>query len=268
MTQRIRSKNTTYHIDHTRNESRRAARFVLGTSEVPSRCLILAGTTEEQQIVKLLDQFDSFKRIARRAVATSYLVDFEDASVLFLFNVWGPSASFECSNLLIRNGAKNLLFVGWAGALAKLDIGTFILPSKVLPFDGITSLISPETKHLVPDHQLLRAIEMNCQQHSIPYRFGTTMCVPIGEVFRCFGRTAQELGVIAVEMEASPFLFVANKNAVPAAIILVTSDNSERSAHARGAERARNKAQLKAVRCATKVLRDTAPYPKGQEGPF
>ncbi len=63
--------------------------LMIGTDEVPEKCIVCAGTTTEEWICNILKIFDSHKKIACRGLGCSYLVEFGGEPILLMCNVLG-----------------------------------------------------------------------------------------------------------------------------------------------------------------------------------
>lgn len=249
-----RHKIQKHHKDfRNKRDIRNLTRLLVGISNIPKACILCGGTTTENWRNKLLAQFDRYRKIATRALGTSYMINHRDRDFLIIFNIFGPSASYSCTKVLLSNGAKNLFFIGWAGAFGESKIGDIILPRNVIPFDGITTLINPRLNTVSPNGRLYRVVQDKFQQSGIEYKQGTTICIPAVDLFEKYRQRACKRKTIAVEMELSPILFLSKRKA-QAVAALVVSDTPGKTPYTKLREKMRIAAMKKVIRIAVETF--------------
>ena len=229
--------------------------LMIGTDKIPDKCIICAGTTKEEWINKILPIFGSPQKIACRSLGCFYFVRYRGKKILLAFNVLGSPVSASITDILTQNGAKQIIFIGWAGSY-KSDIGEFILPDKTYCADGITTIMKPGIKFVHPDGKLSRKIKSYLSRKGIKYSEGSTLCIiyPDGKFIKSLEKRTSGLKPLAMEMELAPYFFISRKNKVPAAAILVVSDTKEQRPNTKANERVRSDSQRKAIKYAAEIL--------------
>jgi purine-nucleoside phosphorylase len=159
------------------------------------------------------------------------------------------------TDILSQNGAKEIIFIGWAGGY-KNDVGEFVIPAKTYCADGITTIMKPGIKFVYPDEKLSQKVKSCLEWKGIKYSEGTTFCIiyPDEKIIKNIERKTRGLKHLAVEMELAPYFFIAKKNKVPAAAILVVSDTKEERPNTKTNEKIRSDSQRKAIKYAAEIL--------------
>jgi purine-nucleoside phosphorylase len=229
---------------------------MIGTDKIPERCIICAGTTKEEWIEKILPIFDSFERIACRSLGCFYSAKYKGKKIMLAFNVIGSPASMRLTEILTQNGAKRIIFIGWAGGY-KNDIGEFVIPSKTYCADGITTIMKPGIKFAYPDKNLSWKVKGYLDRKGVKYTEGVTYCVIYPHKKFYDKRIESQKGAVkplAVEMELAPYFFIARKNKAPVAAMLVVSDTKGKSANTGTNQKIRVESQKRAIRYAAEIL--------------
>jgi uridine phosphorylase len=127
---------------------------------------------------------------------------------------------------LIALGAERIWVLGWCGALdPRLSIGDIILPRKAFSEEGTSPLYANGPIEPVADDSLFSQVEISLGKKQIPATKG-----PIWTTDGLYRETPskirayRELGALAVEMELSALMSVANFRSVALAALLVVSD--------------------------------------------
>ena len=131
----------------------------------------------------------------------------------------GPSAAIVVEEL-IRLGARSLVRTGTCGALTEhLSLGDLIVASEVIAADGASRALGADGR-LRPDAGLTRALAEHGQTHTGPTVSADLFYDP--DPGRLERWSAD--GALAVEMEAAAILAVAAHHAIPAACMLLVTD--------------------------------------------
>jgi len=128
---------------------------------------------------------------------------------------------------LIAWGARQIIFVGWCGAVAKqIRIGNIVLPSGAWVDEGTSRHYGQTQAEIVtPSEHLLQQTRNILVQSGHPYQEGLIWTTD--GAFRETPekvRTYQDKGVLAVEMELSALYSVGKFHGVAVAGLLVVSD--------------------------------------------
>lgn len=137
-----------------------------------------------------------------------------------------PQAAMLMETLSAWGGA-HFLFVGWCGAIdPQLQTGDILLPTSAFVDEGTSRGYRGETEQIyLPPGDLHASVKVSLQEKGLPFHEGAVWSTDA--VFRetpSKVRAFQELGALAVEMEISACLTVAQWRRVPFAALLVVSD--------------------------------------------
>jgi len=125
-------------------------------------------------------------------------------------------------------GAKEVIFLGWCGAISpKVRIGDILVPTLAWIDEGTSRAYSPEVcQSSLPSAPLTRSITTLLKNESIPFHEGAIWTTDA--IFRetpdkveCF----QKKGALAVEMELSALFTVSAFLGIALSAILVVSDD-------------------------------------------
>jgi uridine phosphorylase len=128
---------------------------------------------------------------------------------------------------LIAWGARQIVFLGWCGALSKpVEIGDLVLPTSAHIDEGTSHHYLPDIRESFPSALLVKHLSEICASDGLVIHKGPvwTTDAPFREtsdkVLAC-----QRRGVLAVEMEASGLFSVGAFRRVDVAAVLVASDD-------------------------------------------
>ena len=129
--------------------------------------------------------------------------------------------------MLIAMGARNIIFVGWCGAVSEqVKIGDIIVPTSALIDEGTSRHYGTSDKNIShPSSKLVARIRQSLEGRQIVFRSGT-----IWTMDAVYRETRQQVearrrdGILAVEMELSALFSASSFRRVDLAAILVASD--------------------------------------------
>jgi purine-nucleoside phosphorylase len=133
---------------------------------------------------------------------------------------------------LIAWGARQIVFIGWCGAVSKpVEIGDIVLPTSALIDEGTSRHYLPDIRESYPSALLAEQLSEICTADGRVIHQGPvwTTDAPFRET-RDKVLAGQRRGVLAVEMEASGlFSLGAFRRADVAAVLVVSDDLSDLS---------------------------------------
>jgi purine-nucleoside phosphorylase len=133
---------------------------------------------------------------------------------------------------LIAWGARQILFLGWCGAISRtVQIGDIVAPTSALIDEGTSRHYLPDIRESAPAAALVEHVSVICASDGLLIHKGPvwTTDAPYRET-RDKVRAYQSQGVLAVEMEASGlFSLGAFRKADVAALLVVSDDLSDLS---------------------------------------
>ena len=81
----------------------------------------------------------------------------EGKEYLLVYNVYGGAVTLEVLQLLKDGNAKKVFFVGSLGG-KDLDIGTIVVPTRVVDEAGIVSVDAPHVQIVEPEEKSLKKL--------------------------------------------------------------------------------------------------------------
>jgi purine-nucleoside phosphorylase len=140
--------------------------------------------------------------------------------------VGAPHAVMLLENLIVR-GARQIMFIGWCGAVSeKVKIGDIILPTSVYIDEGTSKNYGAgDDSYLQVDFPMVTKARQALDKSDCDYHEGAVWTTDaIYRETQSEVLTHQQNGVLAVEMEISALCAVALFRSVDLAGILVVSD--------------------------------------------
>ena len=128
---------------------------------------------------------------------------------------------------LIAWGARQILFLGWCGAVSKpVEIGDVVLPTSALIDEGTSRHYLPDIRESTPSALLVEQLSAIGASDGLVIRKGPvwTTDAPFRET-RDKVLACQSRGVLAVEMEASGLFSLGAFRCADVAALLVASDD-------------------------------------------
>jgi len=199
--------------------------ITLGRRELPARCLILGGVYVPSRAEVIAKQFDTWSEPRGEWVKHAYAKK-GGKEYLICFNVYGAATTLELLHLLSDGRARSAFFVGSMGS-GRLEIGTLVLPDRVVDRAGIVQLDDPSRPYVEPDPKSISKIERVLKAHDVPFVRGTTCSVPavlhnLKPVKRFL---ASHRGILGVELELSTFHYFGPKLGLKTMGLLYVWDN-------------------------------------------
>ncbi len=127
---------------------------------------------------------------------------------------------------MIASGAKELIHLGWAGSLhPELSVGSAVLVIEALAEEGTSRHYFPRQKVFTSSPALTSRMEKELKFHGLPFFKGMVVSTdaPYRET-RAWVSRMKKKGIIAVDMETSAILALASYYQMPAASLLIISD--------------------------------------------
>jgi purine-nucleoside phosphorylase len=151
-----------------------------------------------------------------------------DDGVFLSGPVMGAPYAVMILETLAAWGAKEILFIGWCGAISpEVRIGDILVPTLAWIDEGTSRAYSPEPGRISrPTIPLTRGITTLLSNNSIPYHEGAIWTTDA--IFRETPdkvKHFQGLGALAVEMEVSALFAVSAFLGIALSAILVVSDD-------------------------------------------
>ena len=145
--------------------------------------------------------------------------------VVFAKSEIGGASSGTLLEEIIGLGVKKVIFVGCAGTLLDLPIGSIMIPTKAIRDEGTSYHYLTPSKYSHPSKKQLNLIENICKEKNIPYKKGITWTTdaPYRETYKKIEKYKQD-GAISVEMEASALFAIAKYRKVDISGIFWVSD--------------------------------------------
>lgn len=146
------------------------------------------------------------------------------------FSLLGPAVGAPVAAILIELmaacGVRRVLALGWCGSLQPdLKAGELVLPLGAIREEGTSYHYLPPAAAVAADPALVQTIAEACRARGYYPRKGTIWTTDaLYREARAKVAAFQRDGVLAVDMEASAILAVAGCLGLPAAILLVVSD--------------------------------------------
>jgi purine-nucleoside phosphorylase len=139
----------------------------------------------------------------------------------------GAPYAVMVAETLIAWGARTLVFLGWCGAVSKpAGIGDLVLPTAAFIDEGTSRHYLADADRSAPSASLAHQLAEACPPAEIPLHHG-----PVWTTDAPFRETREKVmdfqrrGALAVEMECSALFTLAAFRSVPAAALLVVSDD-------------------------------------------
>ena len=148
-----------------------------------------------------------------------------EIGILGNFGIGAPVTAMYLEELIVL-GAKNIIAIGYAGALQKkLAPGNVVVCDKAIRDEGTSHHYLKPSKFTYSSKALTKKIEKTLQKNCISYCKGSTWTTdaPYRETYTEIKQYKKE-GVITVEMEASALFAVASIRKVNAATAFIISD--------------------------------------------
>jgi purine-nucleoside phosphorylase len=187
---------------------------------------VMAATRPD--LIYLSELFDFSKDDYQRLFLSRLYFDRNNPGGL---SVTGPFVGAPYAVMLLENliawGARQIIFIGWCGAIADpVKIGDIILPTSVYIDEGTSKHYGAgDSSHLQADFPMLAKAKQVLDKNNFDYHEGAVWTTDA--IYRETRREVlrhQQNGVLAVEMEISALCAVALFRRVDLAGILVVSD--------------------------------------------
>lgn len=139
----------------------------------------------------------------------------------------GAPYAVMLAETLIAWGARQIVFLGWCGALSKpVEIGDMVLPTSALIDEGTSRHYLPDIRESFPSTLLVKHLSEICTSDGLVIHKGPvwTTDAPFRET-RDKVLACQSRGALAVEMEASGLFSVGAFRRADVAAVLVASDD-------------------------------------------
>ena len=145
--------------------------------------------------------------------------------IVFAKSEIGGASSGTLLEELIGLGVKKVLFVGCAGTLLNLPIGSVMVPSKAIRDEGTSYHYLDASKYSHPSKKQFDLIKKICKDKNIPHKVGITWTTdaPYRETYKKINKYKKE-GTISVEMEASALFAIAKYRKIEIVGVLWVSD--------------------------------------------
>ena len=147
------------------------------------------------------------------------------------FSVTGPFVGAPYAVMLLETliawGARNIIFLGWCGAVSeKVKIGDIILPTSAVIDEGTSTHYGQEGNRFArASSSLVAKIRQVLNENHIVFQAGAIWTTDaVYRETRQLVESRQQDGILAVEMELSALYSVAQFRGVALAGILVVSD--------------------------------------------
>ena len=200
-------------------------KYFYGRSHLPETAILCAGTISKETQERII----TGRKILNHTkdVQDYYLIETNNGIRTLVFNIIGSSVVIDITHVLSQGGTKELYFLGFAGTDRDCEVGDYFIPTKVRCLDGLTQYYEPGIKYVdVGDkaHQKVIDLMQNTRYHtgisaSVPSFFHDNLEVKLA--------LANELDIMAIEMEASSALYFCNRRGIECLPLLTISDNKK-----------------------------------------
>jgi uridine phosphorylase len=140
----------------------------------------------------------------------------------------GVGAPLACGLLeeVIALGCKRFIACGGCGVLEDISLGSLIVVSSAVRDEGVSYHYLPAAREVEANREATAALEETLTRHGVPYRHGKTWTTdaPYRETRAKIAARKRE-GCLAVDMEASAMMAVAQFRAVPFGQVLYAGDD-------------------------------------------
>jgi len=156
-----------------------------------------------------------------------YEVDYKGNPIVLVQAVVGAPLAAAHIEELTAYGCKKYIACGGCGVLQKdIEVGHLIIPVAAVRDEGTSYHYLPPSREAFMNEHAIKVIEDTLSEHKVPYIKGKTWTTDA--FFRetpARIKRRQEEGCIAVDMEASAFMAVAQYNNVDFGQIFYAGDN-------------------------------------------
>ena len=217
---------------------------IFDRKKLPERVILLSGTYIPRRIKTLKTCFDEFKFYRKNWVSYGY-GKINGEEFLVVTNIYGGAMMLETLQILRDGRARKVFFIGSAGGKEQ-EIGTIIIPERVLDYAGIVQLIKNK-REISQEKKRVKEIERELRRINHPYEKGVVISVPavLHDEKELIKKFESDSSIRAVELELSTFIYFSKKWFKSYAAIYI-SDNQEK--HLLEEERAITRKRLKAIR--------------------
>jgi uridine phosphorylase len=138
--------------------------------------------------------------------------------------IGGPSSGTLLEEI-IGLGVKKVIFIGCAGTLLDLPIGSIMIPTKAIRDEGTSYHYINPSKYSHPSKRQFDKIKKICKANMIPHKAGITWTTdaPYRETFKKINKYKKE-STISVEMEAASLFAIAKYRKIEIVGIFWVSD--------------------------------------------
>lgn len=203
----------------------RLAQVALGRDDLPSRCLIFAGVYSPRRANVVKKHFDTWTRPNGDWVKYAYAKK-GNREYLVCFNVYGAATTLELLHLLKDGEARCVFFIGSMGS-NRLEIGTIVLPDRVVDRAGIVSLDTPKNPEVRVNTVSIAGTEAVLRDRKVPFVKGKTASVPsvLHDLKRVKRFLSASKDILGVELELSTFHHFGRKLGLKTYGLLYVWDN-------------------------------------------
>jgi len=200
------------------------SKLVFGLDVLPTTCFVFGGMIwDKKDLIKLLNQFDSAKKLSKFQPVLSYLVEKKNKKFLLCWGAYGSSSTMEIVKLLADGKCKNLVFIGWAYTPKNIEINSVIIPNKIRNLDGVTSFVN-KAKFSYPSKRLLKAVIEKLRSR---IKFAIRPCATVPYFFwqdlsKVYGKSKN---YFAIDMEGSIALAYSSFYRMNSLVIFIITDS-------------------------------------------
>ncbi len=168
---------------------------------------------------------DSYKVASNREYVI-YRGYYKDLGITIASTGIGAPSTAIAVEELIRCGAKLFVRIGTCGALQRgIRTGEVILPYASLRYDGVTSRLVPAGYPAVASPTLFMDLYRELKNSDLKHYIGIIASDDIFYGSKEFYYKLSELGIIAIEMEASTIMVLSSLKGRESATVLVVDGN-------------------------------------------
>jgi uridine phosphorylase len=201
------------------------SKWELEEEQLPAQAVVFAGKTPAASIERIVQSYDRVV-FTKHDNYAPFIVESGSHRTVLAFQVYGAPLVADLLHVLADGGVSSVILLGAAYGCGDLRVGECVIPERVRCLDGFSTAVgAPDyaLPNLLARERLVAALSARGE----PVRSGTSMSVP-STFFHGDSKSAPE-NVLAVEIEAASFLWVAAQEKIAAAAALVISDTRTHS---------------------------------------
>jgi uridine phosphorylase len=201
------------------------SKWELHEEHLPKQAVVFPGCTPKASVECIVQSYDRIV-FSKHDNYAPFIVESGRHRTVLAFQVYGASLAADLLHVLADGGVTQALFIGAAYGCGDLQVGDCVVPNRVRCLDGFSTAIGAPDFAL-PDPQMRERLVVALTAAGETFRSGPSVSVP-STFFHGDPKLVPD-DVLALEIEAASFLWVAAQERIAAAAVLVVSDTRAQS---------------------------------------